>query len=80
MHNNEKTEEAFKRLKDTNGGRRIIAWVIDTCGINNVSFSLNNLENARNLALHDFCKEFLLMCGDNPSNFQEYLTEEENND
>ena len=41
MENNnevDKTTEAFRRLKDTAGGRRIIAWVISTCGIDNEGF------------------------------------------
>ena len=82
MENNneaDKTTEAFRRLKDTAGGRRIIAWVISTCGIDVDGFTGNQLELARNVALHDFCKQFLYMCGELPSNFYQYL-EEENND
>lgn len=79
-HNNEadKTAEAFKRLKDTAGGRRIIAWVISACGIDNEGFTGNELELARVVALHDFCKQFLCMCGELPSNFYQYFEEEIN--
>ena len=79
--NNEadKTAEAFKRLKETEGGRRIIAWVISACGLDNEGFIGNELELARVVALHDFGKQFLYMCGELPSNFYQYL-EEENND
>jgi hypothetical protein len=79
-HNNEadKTAEAFKRLKDTAGGRRIIAWVISACGIDNEGFTGNELELARVVALHDFCKQFLYMCGELPSNFYQYFEEEIN--
>lgn len=82
MENNnevDKTIEAFRRLKDTAGGRRIIAWVISACGIDNEGFVGNELELARVVALHDFGKQFLAMCGELPSNFYQYL-EEENND
>lgn len=75
----EKTQEAFLRLKETEGGRRIIAWVIGACGIDNEGFVGNELELARTVALHDFGKQFLMMCGELPSNFYQYL-EEENDD
>lgn len=80
MHNNnvDKTQEAFARLKDTDGGRRIIAWVISACGIDNEGFVGNELELARVVALHDFCKQFLYMCGELPSNFYQYLEEDSN--
>jgi hypothetical protein len=77
-NNEDKTTEAFRRLKDTAGGRRVIAWVIATCGIDIDGFTGNQLELARCVALHDFCKQFLYMCGELPSNFYSYLKEEEN--
>lgn len=80
MHNNnvDKTQEAFARLKETDGGRRIIAWVISACGIDNEGFVGNELELARVVALHDFGKQFLMMCGELPSNFYQYLEEDSN--
>jgi hypothetical protein len=72
----DKTVEAFKRLKDTAGGKRIISWVISTCGIDREGFTGNQLELARTVALHDFCKQFLYMCGELPSDFYKYLEEE----
>ena len=74
----DKTFEAFARLKDTDGGRRIIAWVISACGIDNEGFVGNELEHARVVALLDFGKQFLAMCGELPSNFYQYLEEEKN--
>ena len=77
-NNNEvdKTAEAFKRLKETAGGRRVIAWVISTCGLDSEGFTGNQLELAKAVALHDFCKQFLYMCGELPSNFYNYIEEE----
>ena len=72
----DKTVEAFRRLKDTAGGRRIIAWVISNCGIDAEGFTGNQLELARVVALHDFGKRFLYMCGELPSDFYKYLEEE----
>lgn len=80
MVNDEKTCRAFANLKETEGGRKIIAWVINACDVDKEGFVGNELELARVVALHDFCKRFLFMCGELPSNFYQYLEEDNNND
>lgn len=79
MNDNEeidKTADAMRRLKETAGGRRVIAWVISACELDKECFVGNELELARVVALHDFGKRFLNMCGELPSNFNQYISEE----